>query len=65
MLQQNVLLTRIRELRREMDRIYAMGNDMTSPELLQVSRELDLLMVKYLQSDEAYSGESKESGTGS
>lgn len=63
-LETNVMLMRIRELRQKMERIYAIENDMTSPELLQVSRELDLLLVQYLQSEESYAAE-KEIGTGS
>ena len=58
------MLKRIRDLRQDMERIYAMGDDMTSPELLKVSRELDRLLVKYLQSGEAYPGET-ETETGS
>lgn len=59
------MLERIRQLRLEMERIYAMGNDMASPELLRVSRELDLLLVQYLQTAESASEETATRVTGS
>lgn len=58
MLETEAMLTRIRELRLELERIYAMANDMANPELLRVSRELDLLLVQYIQKDAEYSNAS-------
>ena len=65
MLEAETMLARIRELRLEMERIYAMANDMASPELLRVSRELDLLLVQYLQNNAEYSEETVTRVTGS
>lgn len=64
-LEAETMLARIRELRLEMERIYAMANDMASPELLRVSRELDLLLVQYLQNNAEYSEETVTRVTGS
>ncbi|MHB1954014.1 MAG: Spo0E family sporulation regulatory protein-aspartic acid phosphatase [Sulfobacillus sp.] len=51
MLRLNRILEEIQVLRRELERIYAMTNDMSHPDLLQTSRELDLLLVQYLESE--------------
>ena len=51
MLRLNRILEEIQFLRRELERIYAMTNDMSHPDLLQTSRELDLLLVQYLESE--------------
>lgn len=43
------VLDRIRELRSEMERIYAVTNQMSHPDLLRVSRELDALLLEYIE----------------
>lgn len=47
----NRILEEIQVLRRELERIYAMTNDMSHPELLQTSKALDLLLVQYLEAE--------------
>ncbi|AUW94952.1 hypothetical protein CO251_10930 [Sulfobacillus sp. hq2] len=46
----NTMLETIRQLQNELDRIYAVTNDLSDDTLAAVSHELDALFVHYLRS---------------
>ena len=59
------ILNRIKELRCEMERIYAVTNQMSHPDLLRVSQELDSLLVEYIEWEKGRPGATIESDTSS